>query len=108
MKIFTFFPLSLIMNPRPGEGFIITFFFFFDAHADMHIRPLTSAVLVAGRRCFSKTPLRLLATREQRLQNFSGLFYSLVSGDINPPYNYSLPPQEGKQTHTPAFIYVKI
>lgn len=53
------------MNLRPGEWFIITFFSFFlllfkkknfDAHADMHIRPLTSAVLVAGRRCFSKNP----------------------------------------------------
>lgn len=50
-----FLPLSL--NLKPGDRFIfLLVYYIFDAHADMHIRPLTSVVLVAGPRCFSKKP----------------------------------------------------
>lgn len=43
----------------PIHHFFFNFFFLFFnilTHADMHIWPLASAVLAAGRRCFSKNP----------------------------------------------------
>lgn len=39
-------------------------------------------------------------------KTFSGLFYSIVSGNINLPYSYSLPPQEGKQTRILQLLFM--